>query len=229
MSEVREAVVTSVTKRPVRRSRNQASVVPSRRDGRWPTSPSSQASFEAEKYGSSGRPARSRVTPSAPLARRRSNSLAGTTVLPDDHRRQRLAGGPVPGEAALALIVEAHGGRRPGGVGTGADVGQQLQRIMLDPAGTRVVLPMADGVADLGHAAFDDQQARAGRPLVDGGDAHRPPASASPRAAVSPTARSAARISACRLAIMSPIGGPWNRRRSNPNQMTSSKMKSPIA
>ena len=35
---------------------------------------------------------------------------------------------------------------------------------------------------------------------------------------VSPTARSAAAISAWRLATSSPIGGPWNRPRSKPNQ-----------
>ncbi len=49
MSEVREAVVTSVTNRPVSRSRNQASVVPSRSERRGPTRSSSQASFAAEK------------------------------------------------------------------------------------------------------------------------------------------------------------------------------------
>ena len=38
-----------------------------------------------------------------------------------------------------------------------------------------------------------------------------------PVQSVSPTAFSAARISACRLAICSPIGGPPNRRRSRPN------------
>ena len=52
---------------------------------------------------------------------------------------------------------------------------------------------------------------------------------ASCRAGALRRAASAARISACRRAIMSPIGGPLKRRRSKPNQITSSRTSRPTA
>jgi hypothetical protein len=82
MSEVREAVVGSVSHRPVRRWRKKASVVPSlSRPLRASAAASGtlamiQPSFEAEKYGSSGSPARVSVSASAPSARRRSVTSA---------------------------------------------------------------------------------------------------------------------------------------------------------
>ncbi len=47
------------------------------------------------------------------------------------------------------------------------------------------------------------------------------------RRQISPTAFSAARISAWRLAISSPIGGPWKRLFSKANQTMAVRMKKP--
>ena len=154
--------------------------------------------------------------------------LAGAVVLPDDDRRERLAGGAVPGEAALALIVEARAPpparpprRRPGrwpaapagrarpsraadGAGGGGRRGGSRPRRPRPPAARVLVVPWSMAAMRIRRSRRLRLSARA-----------------------SPTARSAARISACRLAIMSPIGGPWNRFRSKPNQITSSRIEQP--
>ncbi len=79
-SMVRLALDGSVacTRPPVSRYRSHASTVPNARSGDASTPPScrSHASFEAEKYGSSTSPVRSRISGSSPAARRSSQSSA---------------------------------------------------------------------------------------------------------------------------------------------------------
>ncbi|GMA86562.1 hypothetical protein GCM10025868_18120 [Angustibacter aerolatus] len=190
ISSVREAFVTSVTcsppsTPPVMFHTSQLSIVPISRSpasarSRAPSTWSStQRTLGAAKYVASGRPvvAFQRSGPTSPP------SLAaqpvGAGVLPDDRVVHGLAGGAVPHDRRLALVRDAHGGDLAGRHVGGrqrvrhhlAGARPDLRRVVLDPAGAGqdlAVLLLRDG----GHRAVVVEQdaARAGGPLVDGGD-----------------------------------------------------------
>ena len=182
MSSVREALVASVTKvRPaVRCQTRKLSTVPaasspaSARRRASGTLSRIQAILVAEKYGSMTRPVRSADPCLAVL-----EPVAGRgrpPVLPDQGRRDRLAGRALPDDRRLALVGQADGRdpvgpharlvERPGHLRT--DRSDQGIRVVLDPARVGVSrqhlrLALAH---DLEPSVIDDGP-RAGRPLID--------------------------------------------------------------
>ena len=110
-------------------------------------------------------------------------------VLPDHRVVYRLAGGAIPQQGGLALVGDADRGevamRQVGAAQRFSDhrlrVAPDLQRIVFDPAGLRIDLPMLHLRAGdrLAHAVEHDE-ARAGGALVDRADVSGHPASHSP-------------------------------------------------
>jgi hypothetical protein len=70
--------------------------------------------------------------------------IGGAAVLPDDRARQRLSRGFVPGDHGFALVGDADAGDAADFAQHLARAGQRrapdLARVMLDPAGLRIVL-----------------------------------------------------------------------------------------
>ena len=103
--------------------------------------------------------------------------VSGTPVLPDDGRRQRLAGGAVPEHGGFALVGDADGSDTicshtvfaQHGAGDGELALPDFLGVMLDPAGLRIrlrelLLGNATGLA----AAVKKDGARTGGALVEG-------------------------------------------------------------
>src|SRR5581483_250539 len=106
------------------------------------------------------------------LVARRGRSPA----LPDDGRRDRLAGERVPDDGRLALVGDADSGdlpiADPGGLFRLADRGQaalpDLLGVVADPAWPRVVLgDLAVSAPEHPRGAVEEHGGRAGRALVD--------------------------------------------------------------
>ena len=83
------------------------------------------------------------------------------------------AGARVPGHAAFALIGDADRIDRAGCRQTGADIGQQLGRVLLDPTRLRIVLCVRFHAHHFWGAVWlTDAGPGAGRALIDTDDAH---------------------------------------------------------
>ena len=124
---------------------------------------------------------------SCPSSRSRRADVGGPPVLPHDRAPRGAQGLAVPEHDRLALVGDPDaldlggvdlGQRGPGGLEGGLP---DLLRAVLDPAGLREVLRELL-VALGGDAALggDDDRGDAGRPGVDGEDAHEAPSAAAP-------------------------------------------------
>ena len=139
-SSVRDAFVTSITccSPPVSRQTRKLSTVPNASPSLEPCSRSSHSSFVAEKYGSGTRP----VLRADELGIELAAAFGGAPVLPDDRRRDGLAGRAVPEQRRLALVRDRHHvglAPRPPRAAPG-DARPDLLRVVLDPARLRKVL-----------------------------------------------------------------------------------------
>src|SRR3546814_3359016 len=74
------------------------------------------------------------------------DGVGRAAVLPDDDRRDRLLGRAVPGQAAFALVVDAHRLGIADGLGAGKELADEFRGVVLDPAGLRIALPVLDGL-----------------------------------------------------------------------------------
>ena len=93
-----------------------------------------------------------------------------TAALPDDGTSQRLAGGPVPGKAGLALVRDAESSDVFGcgtsvfhhGFDAGTDIPEDLFRIMLDPALLIHILRVGQGgLCQKGAILLEEERLRA--------------------------------------------------------------------
>jgi hypothetical protein len=105
-------------------------------------------------------------------------------VLPGQRRRQRPAGGPIPGQHGLALVGEADGGDPLAGGGQRPATRLhhrpvQLLRVLLHPtAGRRGRVDSDLGLGEGATFGGDDQRLGGGGPLVDREQVHAPPVGA---------------------------------------------------
>ena len=187
MSEVRDAVVGSVSHRPVSRCRNHASVVPSLSR----PAPRQRRRLRHMRHDPPhlrGREIRIERQP-RPLQRQRLRALrpqplrhvGGPLVLPDDHRRHRLAPSPHPRRGSFPPGCRCPRPPPPARRKTRLDVGQQLQRIVLHPPRARIDLPVRQrGQHPRRPLLAHLHGPRARRPLIDRENRPPSPTSASP-------------------------------------------------